>query len=362
MSNYVLYDYLQVSGGAERLSIDLVEGLPNTTLVVSRIYAAAEALQPQKILGDKLRCIGSLSSLLTFRIIDSLAAFLLNTRFLENANSVIYSGTYSPLAVINQKRGHRCYYCHTPPRYMFDWRPRYIERIPVIFRPIVSMMIDLIKDRYVNSLNQMDVIVANSQNVSNRLNKYLGIDARVIYPPIDTNHFHWIESGDYFVSLARLQPQKRVDRIIEAFLDLPDQKLVVASGGSDETRLKEMVGDAPNIRFAGWQTDAQLSQLIGGARAALYVAEDEDFGMSPVEAMASGKPVIGVREGGLVETILDGETGVMLSSNFTKDELINSIMSMTSQKAVAMRVACEERAQFFSKEQFIRSMREVAFI
>ncbi len=362
MANFVLYDYLQVSGGAERLSLELAAGLPDTSLVVSRVYPAAASLRPFDILGEgQIKCVGRLSPLPSFRLIDAISGFICGTRFLAEAESVIYSGIYAPLAVINQKRGTRCYYCHTPPRYMYDWRTRYLERVPTIAQPALSISIDLLRKRYEFCLQQMDVVVANSDNVRRRLSKYLGIDAQVIYPPIDTAKFRWVECGNYFISLARLQPQKRVDRIIKAFLDLPDQKLVVASGGGDEARLKRLAGNASNIVFVGWQSDEQLCRLIGSARAVLYLAEDEDFGMSPVEAMASGKPVIGVREGGLAETIIDGETGVLLSPDFSQQSLIDAIAAMSTESALAMRQSCEWRARSFSKEIFLKKIKEVAF-
>lgn len=362
MTNYVLYDYLQVSGGAERLSLELAAGLPDTSLVVSRVYPAAASLRPFDILGgERFKCVGQLTSLPSFRLLDAIAGFVWNTRFLASAESVIYSGIYAPFAVANQKRGKRCYYCHTPPRYMYDWRSRYMAQTPAFARPALSITIDLLRKRYESSLRQMDVILANSESVRRRLNKYLGMDAVVIYPPIDSAKFRWVECGNYFISLARLQPQKRVDRIIEAFLHLPDQKLIIASGGSDEARLKRFVGNAPNIVFVGWQSDEQLCRLIGGARAALYLAEDEDFGMSPVEAMAAGKPVIGVREGGLVETIIDGETGVLLSPDFSRQSLIDAIVAMSKKSVLAMRQPCEQRALSFSKEKFLKQIKEVAF-
>ncbi len=159
----------------------------------------------------------------------------------------------------------------------------------------------------------MHVIVANSENVQRRIKRYLGHDSIVVYPPIDTESFVWGEPQGYYLSTARLTPLKRVATIVEAFVRMPDRQLVVASGGEDEAALRRVAPRGhSNIRFTGWTDEAQLRSLISGAIATIYIPVDEDFGMSPVESMAAGKPVIGVAEGGLLETIVPGRDGGVL--------------------------------------------------
>ena len=360
MSAYVLYDYLQVAGGAERLSLDLVSQLPGFQLVVSRVFPQSELLLPDSDFKQKhIKCIGSLFTRSLQRVPEAMMAFRFNTAFLKNAKTVIYSGLYAPFAVVNQERGQRIYYCHTPPRYAYDWSNQYMARVPLPFQPIAKMVVNQIRGRYEYSLKKMDRIIANSQNVSNRLNQYLGIEAEVIHPPVNTERFQWLESGNYFLSTARLEPYKRIDLIIKAFLDTPKEQLIIASGGSDEARLKALAKGAQNIIFKGWQTDGQLCRLVGEARAVIYIPVDEDFGMSPVEAMSAGKPVIGVNEGGLIETIIDGVTGVLISRDITAESLRVAIGQMTKQRAITMRSDCEERAMHFSKKKFIDQMRGV---
>jgi glycosyltransferase involved in cell wall biosynthesis len=145
---------------------------------------------------------------------------------------------------------------------------------------------------------------------------------------------------------------------VEAFRQLPDLQLVVASGGSEQQRLQRLAEDAPNIRFTGWLEAGTLSQLIGQCIGTLYVAKDEDFGMSPVDSMAAGKPVIGVAEGGLLETLKDGETGYLIQPPLSVAKLIASVRSLSPQRALQMRTACERRAQQFSKARFTASMRD----
>lgn len=353
---FILYDYLQVAGGAERLTQTLAEALPDFQMVVSQIYPDyqrfADSSPAVPIILSR-----SIDHLLG-RIPAAIVSFSLRAQFLREADTVLYSGFYAPLAVRHQLRGQRIYYCHTPPRYAFDLNQEYLNRLRPSLRPGFRVFTHWIKNHYLASLHKMDRIIANSNNVRARLLNLAGINADVVYPPIDTDRFCWLGQDNYYVSTARLEPNKRVDLIVEAFCHMPDQRLIVLSGGSALERLKARVrGLHSHIHFTGWQTDEQLRQWIGNAIATLYIPMNEDFGMSPVESMAAGKPVIGVAEGGLLETILNGQTGTLLPAELTVDHIIKAVRQLTAQRALGMRPVCEARAQLFSREIFIERMR-----
>jgi glycosyltransferase involved in cell wall biosynthesis len=279
------------------------------------------------------------------------------TAFLAEAEAVLYSGFYAPFAVVNQEHGRRVYYCNAPPRFAYDMRQFYLDQLPAPARPLAAGFFDHVRKNYEASIARMDTVIANSQNVRGRLQRFLGVDAHVVNPPIDTERFRWIESGDYFISLARLTAYKRVELVVRAFLRMPDRKLVVASGGPQEAFLRRLAAGAGNITFTGWTDDDRLRDLIGRARAAIYVPRDEDFGMSPVEAMSAGKPVIGVAEGGLLETVVDGETGFLVPAPPTVESVVDAVERMTAMRALEMRPACELRARHFSKARFLDNMR-----
>lgn len=357
---FFLYDYMQFAGGAERLSLDLVTKLPEFQLVVSRVFPEANSLDLLKKIN--IAELTSFQTRILGRIPEAIVNFRYRSQFLKNAEVVCYSGFYSPFAVNNQLQGHRIYYCHTPPRFIYDLREEYIDRIPLYTRPFWHILLNYLKNEYEKSISKMDVVYANSLNVKERLKKYLNIDASIIYPPVDTAGIKWIGSGDYFISLARLVPSKRVDFIVRAFLKMPNQKLIIASGGPQMEKLRRLADGASNIYFTGWLTDSQLKELIGNARAAIYLPIDEDFGMSPVEAMAAGKPVIGVDEGGLKESIVDGETGVLLTQELTEEKIIKAVEHLSEKRALMMKESCECRAQLFSKDIFIKKMRKALFV
>jgi glycosyltransferase involved in cell wall biosynthesis len=335
--------------------LDLVRGFPDYRLVVSRVFPDARILLQA---GDSgVQSLGTWYTRPMGRIPEAIFCFRRATAFLEEAESVLYSGFYAPFAVERQRHGRRVHYCSTPPRFAYDMRQFYLDRLPAPVRPAASAFFDYVKRNYEASVARMDVVIANSQNVRGRLAKFLGVDAHVVNPPIDTGRFRWIEAGDYFVSLARVTEYKQVEVIVRAFLRMPDRKLVVASGGPQEPFLRRLAADARNILFTGWMSEVGLADLIGRARAAIYLPRDEDFGMSPVEAMSAGKPVIGVAEGGLLETVVEGVTGVLVPAPPSVESVVEAVDRMTPQRAFAMREACEARARLFSKELFLGRMK-----
>ncbi|MDG4555185.1 MAG: glycosyltransferase [Candidatus Competibacter sp.] len=354
---FILYDYLQVAGGAERLTQVLAEALPDFQMVVSQIYPDYRYLADPSSSAPLILSKGI--DRLLGRIPAAIFNFSLRAQFLRDADTVLYSGFYAPLAVRHQRRGYKIYYCHTPPRYAFDLKQEYLDRLQPSLRPGFKVFAHWIKKRYLASMYKMDRVIANSNNVRSRLLNIAGIDAEVVHPPIDTDLFCWLGQGNYYVSTARLEPNKRVDLIVEAFRRMPDQRLIVLSGGSAFERLKIRAGKMSNIHFTGWQTDEQLRRWIGRAIATLYIPVNEDFGMSPVESMAAGKPVIGVAEGGLLETILDGKTGILLPAEPTVDHIVGAVRQLTAHRALAMKPDCKARARLFSRSIFIDQMRTI---
>jgi glycosyltransferase involved in cell wall biosynthesis len=211
--------------------------------------------------------------------------------------------------------------------------------------------------KYAAAMEKMDVVIANSENVKQRLSRYLGLEAVVVAPPCDIQGFQWLGQEDYYLSTARLEPYKRVDLIVDAFLQMPDKKLVVASGGSQLESLKHRAAGASNIHFTGWTDSKTLHNLVGNCIATIYIPIDEDFGMSPVESMAAGKPVVGVSEGGVLETVINGQTGVLMQNRLRIADVIDGVRRLDAKTALRMRPVCEGRAEVFSKAHFSQRLK-----
>lgn len=355
----VLYDFLLCRGGAESVALSLARGFRDTDLCVA-FRNAADFGDPE-LAGVTCHELAHppMFNVRGWRSIIGLRTFQRRAAFLAEYDWVIFSGSNAPAAVRHRPTGRNIYYCHTVPRLAYDLHDWYRERMPRWQRPGFIALTGYVRRRYEAALARMDRVVANSANVQARLHRHLGIASEVLHPPCDTTGYGWCGDGEYYVSTARLEPYKRVDVIVEAFRRMPDRRLVVTSGGSDEPRLRRLADGCDNIRFTGWLSTAELQELVGGALATIYIPRDEDFGMSPVESMAAGKPVIGVAEGGVRETVVDGETGILVPPEPDAGTLASAVEQLSLTDARAMRSACEHRAEAFGRERFLNRMREI---
>ncbi|WP_243439315.1 glycosyltransferase [Fundidesulfovibrio soli] len=270
----------------------------------------------------------------------------------------VFSGSLAPLA---HKRitGKKILYCHTPPRILYDQRDFYLRGKPPMKRQAYAAFLWAFERAYARAARAMDVIVANSQNVAHRLGSFLQLDSVVVPPPVRTADFSWIAQEDFYLSTARVDRLKRVEVIAEAFLGMPEKRLVIVSGGSELEKVRAMCAEAPNIEVRGWVSPEDLRRLTGTCLATIYIPRDEDFGISPVESMAAGKPVIGVAEGGLLETVREGSTGILLRANPDAGDVARAVAQMTPELALSMRPACEARAKRFDEAAFREKMAKV---
>lgn len=356
--NWILHDYLQVNGGAERLVITIAKGLPNFTLGISGIYPNFKNLT--SLNGIEYTIFSNYTKILP-RIPRALTTFTLQRPEISNSKLVIYSGIYTPLAHNSQNDGKKIYYCHTLPRFAFDLELKYLNNIQPLIRPLVKNIINHYRKSYIKSLNSMTNIYVNSRHTQKNIDKYAGLKSNVIYPPIETKKFKWNEQGNYYLSLGRLESKKRIELIIKAFIKMPKRNLIVTSGGSQYLNLKKLANNASNIYFTNWVTDKELISLIANSIACIYIPADEDFGMSAVESMAAGKPIITVAEGGISESVIDGETGFILPPDPTIDILIDSINKMSKNFAQTLRKSCENQAKNFSKDKFLEKLKTNLF-
>lgn len=202
---------------------------------------------------------------------------------------------------------HICY-CHAPTRYLWDWYPQILDdhRLHGLRRAGLVLLLHYLRMWDQTSARRVDRFIANSETTKRRIRKYYGRDADVIYPPVDVDRFTpTAENKGYFLLVSRLAPYKRADLVVNTFnkLELP---LVIVGTGRDADRLRRLAGRT--TIFNGHVPDAELPAVYAGARAVIFPSDD-DFGIVPVEAMASGKPVIAFRRGGATETIIEGVTG-----------------------------------------------------
>ena len=194
-------------------------------------------------------------------------------------------------------------YVHTPVRYAWDQMHAYLRRSRLAQSPLgpwIRWQLHQLRQWDVLSASRPDRLIANSRFTAQRIARYWGRSATVLPPPVDVARFDWQQPReDFYLSVCRLVPYKRVDLVVQACREL-DLPLVVVGDGPERSRLEAMAG--PSTRFLGRSSAHEVEQLLARCRAYVY-AGLEDFGIAPVEAMASGAPVVGLGRGGLLDSV-----------------------------------------------------------
>jgi glycosyltransferase involved in cell wall biosynthesis len=354
----ILHDYFLYRGGGERLIISLAKGLKAD---IATAFIAKDAFDPREhgIKTTQLLKESWFSRLPGFRYLQVQASFLFTTKkIIKDYDVIIYSGDCLA-ALLNARDKTNIAYMHTPPRHLYDHYQETLARYNFFKKLIFVPFVWFNRWRFETLAKKFDEIVTNSKNTQTRIKEYLKLSSIIAYPPCDTLPFKNLGQGDYFLSWARLYPIKRVDMIVEAFQKMPDKRLVVASGGPDEARLREMAKGHDNITVLGWVSDADLLRYLGNCLATIYIPVREDFGMSPVESMGAGKPVIGVAEGGMLEVIEDKKNGWMLPPHFVVEDIVRLVQTITPEMCAAHEAACYATAARFTVDQFLKNMQKI---
>jgi glycosyltransferase involved in cell wall biosynthesis len=220
---------------------------------------------------------------------------------------------------------HICY-CYTPMRYIWDLYDTYFSAANFCKKIGMGLFRAYLQKWDVESSKRVNFFIAISENVKERIKRIYNRDAAVIYPPVDTDFFTPAEKvntaleNSYYLAVSTLVPYKRIDLAIEAFnvLKLP---LKIIGEGPEEKKLRKLANS--NIEFLGWVDGDKLKFYYQNCKALIFPGE-EDFGIVPVEAQACGKPVIAYKKGGVLETVIEGKTGVFFDSQ-TAESLISAV-------------------------------------
>jgi glycosyltransferase involved in cell wall biosynthesis len=249
---------------------------------------------------------------------------------------------------------HVCY-CHTPIRYLWDLYAEYRnEYVTSRFqRALMAPFANYLRLWDFASAARVDQFIANSDNVRKRIWKTYRRESEVIYPPVEVESFYWRPAGDYFLIVSELVPYKRIDIAVRVFART-GRRLVVAGGGPEYRRLKSLAGRA--TEFAGRVPDEQLRELYASCRALLLPGE-EDFGMTAVEALASGKPVVALGRGGALESVpFEAPRGGVFYEAPDEAYLEAALLEFDQIEASVSPTALQRYAQRFSTSRFHRKM------
>jgi glycosyltransferase involved in cell wall biosynthesis len=248
---------------------------------------------------------------------------------------------------------HVCY-CHSPFRYAWHERETALAEFPRALRPLVSRTLDRIRSWDLAAAGRVTHYVANSECVRERIARFYDREAAVVHPPVEVERFAPAAAEDYFLFVGELARHKRVAIALEAARRAGVRMKVIGSG-PDLERLEHEFGDV--AEFLGRVSDEEVADAYAGARA-LVVPNVEEFGIAAIESQAAGRPVIAIDEGGTRETVLDGETGVLVSRG-SVDEFAEAMRHTDFDRFSPPRIV--RHARRFSPEAFReRLMGEVA--
>ncbi len=269
---------------------------------------------------------------------------------LEEFDLVISSSSaFSHGVLTSIKTKHVCY-CHSPMRYAWDWTNEYKDEneLKGLKAFAYSPLIKYLREWDKIAADRPGKYIANSLNVKNRIKKYYGMDSEIIYPPVDIDRFRAKKgNANYFLIVSTLTPYKKIDLAIQLFNKI-GRKLVIIGDGSQRKYLENIAAD--NIDFLGFKNDNTVKEYMENCRAFIFPGED-DFGITPVEAMACGKPVLAYAKGGATETVISGKTGEFFfeaNVESMEDGLARLMYNEIHYKPMTIR----KHARNFSKERF----------
>jgi len=319
----LVHDYLNQMGGAERVVMAFHEIFPDAPIYTSiydpqHVDPAFQKMDIRTSFMQKLPLVTKHHQpYLPFY------PFAMESLDMRGYDLVLSSSSAFGKGVITRPETMHICYCHTPMRWCWNY-DEYVEReqLGSVARHILPFLITGLRTWDQTSSMRVDHFIANSPVVAERIQKYYRREAVIIPAPVDAQRFNFdptTQPEDYFLILSRLVPYKRVDLAIEACnkLCLP---LVIIGSGRDEERLKKLAG--PTIRFMGRLSDAEVLHYYAHCRAFLFPGE-EDFGITPLEAQASGRPVIAYGAGGALASVVDGVTGI-----FFNQQTVESLASV----------------------------------
>lgn len=359
----VFHNFMDNIGGAEIVTLTLARELN------ADVYTTVVARDKIEKMGfgdvfPRIKSIGSVPKLAPWR--QQLALWKFRRLNLSGQyDFFIIAGDWAMSAAVNNKPN--IWYVHSPLNEIWAFRDHIRTNLLAFWkRPFYDTWVWLNRKITVKYSKYIDTFICNSQNTASRLKRYYGIDSTVIYPPIDTKKYKNEKSSGYWLSVNRLAEHKRIGMQLKAFSNLPDERLIIVGSYEKDTPQFESEREAilkvkpDNVEMLSWVSDNELIDLYSKAKGFITTSLNEDFGMTAVEAMASGKPVIAPREGGYRESVTHNETGTLIDCIDARKlaESVKILSLELAQNSDKYRETCKAQAKQFDTTIFIQKIKE----
>jgi glycosyltransferase involved in cell wall biosynthesis len=352
----LIHEYLNQFGGAERV-LQLLNARWTDAPIYTMLYdehATGGVFSEADVRTSFLqRLPGSLRWHHAYTAFMPMAVEQFDVSYFDTALSV--SASFAKGIITKPDTRHVCY-CLTPPRFLWDDSQRFVQRfgLPPLLRTASPLLLTYLRVWDRQAADRVGHFIAISRYVRDRIRKYYDRDAVIVYPPVDASRFRPLDDGQqgqYFLAVGRLVAYKRFDIAIDAANRFGFELRIVGTG-VEMKRLRRMAG--PTVRFLGQVRDGELARLYAEARAVIF-PQEEDFGIVPLEAMASGRPVVAFGRGGATETILDGVTGTMFPEQTA--ESLGEALERFDRTSFSPSV-CRERALAFDTPRFVSELEQ----
>jgi len=249
-------------------------------------------------------------------------------------------------------------YCHSPMRYAWDNTELYLNEANIskgLKGFAARLIINYLRKWDLKTASRPDYLIANSKFIAGKIKRIYNRNSDVIYPPVDVDKFEPVSKKDnYYLTASRMVPYKRTDLIANAFSMMGDKKLKVVGQGPELEKIKRK--STPNIEILGYKSGKELKSLMQKAKAFVFAAE-EDFGITVVEAMACGTPVIALNKGGTAETVVDGKTGILFDLQ-SAESIKNAVLKFEEKINIFDSLKISSQAKQFSRDIFEKKIKE----
>ena len=321
----IFHDYFGSIGGGEKLILELADALGadvyTTEMNKNNLRRINTCNVNIKLLRDsiKLPILKQIHSSIIFYNADLRS---------KGYDFYIMSGNWAIFAC--KKHHPNLHYVFTPPRMFYDSKQFFYETAPWYAKIPFLIWVYSHTYFYNRQLKYVERFVADSKNVKRRIKKYYNKDSDVVYPPIKQYTFK--NYGDFWLSVTRIYPHKRIELLIETFRNIPNQKLIIAGGymAGDHSKIyaRKILKNLPqNVKYLGEVSEKELGDLYGTCKAFITLSKDEDFGMTVLEANSAGKSVVASNEGGHKETVINEKTGLLVKADIK--HIINEVNKLS---------------------------------